>query len=327
MKRILGCLILFFVASASQAASFDCAKASSNMEKAICQNPKLSKLDEALASEYKTAKERLSPAAAKNFVRGQVSWLRFQATACFIDYYAAPETPVRATECLVQAYEQRLRVLKTTGNLIGAFKTYPMSEYRLQIAKAEKSIYTLQRDYVQVDDASALGLRLNAFLGAEEKYPTDIMRGNDSVSDEVTLPSPDWLRRISSYDNFTGAHPNSGQICTVYSLSKNRVLLVSDVFNSPAWKQIAVKQTKAYFEQLAKQDKDFDLSMVLGYEPYDVPFSDPFPFCLSAKGISVSGFFPHVAKSYDGVELSWDLFTAVLTPEAKAQLLQFKPKP
>jgi uncharacterized protein len=324
MKCMLGGLALFFVASISQAASFDCEKASSNMEKAVCQNPKLSKLDERLASEYIQAKEKLSPAAAKNLTKGQASWLRFQAAACFIDYNAVPETPAVAAECLVQAYEHRLRVLKTTGNMIGSFKTYPMSEYRLQITRADQSIYTLQREYVQVDDASARGRQINAFLGSEEKFPTDIPRGSESVDDEILLQSQDWLRRISSYDSFTGAHPNSGQDCKVYSLSKNRVLLVSDVFTSPAWRQIAIKQAKAYIEQLAKQHNEVDLlEMVLSDGPFGASFSDPFPFCLTANGFSVSGFFPHVAKNYDFVELDWDDFTSVLTVEAKTLLHLF----
>ena len=48
-------LLMFFVAVTmnAQAASFNCAKASTFVEKEICHNPYLSKLDVALATNYK----------------------------------------------------------------------------------------------------------------------------------------------------------------------------------------------------------------------------------------------------------------------------------
>jgi len=56
------------------AASFDCAKARSKVEKAICNDSELSKLDEELASAYKSA---LATHPLPSYVRArQVNWLK-----------------------------------------------------------------------------------------------------------------------------------------------------------------------------------------------------------------------------------------------------------
>ncbi|MFN7650236.1 MAG: lysozyme inhibitor LprI family protein [Acidobacteriota bacterium] len=67
-------LLLWIMACNAWAASFDCAKARSMVEKAICNDPELSKLDEELAGAYKSA---LATHPLPSYVRArQVDWLR-----------------------------------------------------------------------------------------------------------------------------------------------------------------------------------------------------------------------------------------------------------
>jgi uncharacterized protein len=51
----LAALLCLVVPSASLAASFDCAKAGTPTEKAICKDPAVSKLDDQVAAAFKTA--------------------------------------------------------------------------------------------------------------------------------------------------------------------------------------------------------------------------------------------------------------------------------
>ena len=69
------CLALLLASSAS-AASFDCTKASTVVEKAICATPRLSALDEELAATY--AAVRKNPAVRE----GQRRWLVEERDAC-----------------------------------------------------------------------------------------------------------------------------------------------------------------------------------------------------------------------------------------------------
>ena len=70
--RYIFIIFLFFLSKA-EAASFDCSKAKSSVEKAICSDIELSNLDESLAKVYKVA---LKDHPVQNFVRAkQRDWL------------------------------------------------------------------------------------------------------------------------------------------------------------------------------------------------------------------------------------------------------------
>lgn len=50
------CLVLSFIAGSAESASFNCSKATTKIEKSICNNPMLSELDEAMARSFKQAR-------------------------------------------------------------------------------------------------------------------------------------------------------------------------------------------------------------------------------------------------------------------------------
>jgi uncharacterized protein len=85
------------MASASHAASFDCSKASSNVEKTICASPALSKLDDELAADYKGA--RSATVDLQTLQANQRSWLR-ERNAC------------SSENCISKAYTLRIGQLR-----------------------------------------------------------------------------------------------------------------------------------------------------------------------------------------------------------------------
>ena len=99
MGRLLSSSIGWLVlALAAQAASFDCDKASTQVEKTICSDPELSKLDEELSAAYTTSTS--DTARADQSRREQRRWLA-QRNAC----------PDRA--CIKAAYQVRLQALRS----------------------------------------------------------------------------------------------------------------------------------------------------------------------------------------------------------------------
>jgi uncharacterized protein len=68
-------------ASLAPAASFDCAKAATPVEKAICSNPEVSDLDEYLGRYYQSARAEVG-AAGSCLVRNQRDWLRGTRNKC-----------------------------------------------------------------------------------------------------------------------------------------------------------------------------------------------------------------------------------------------------
>ncbi|MBV9043918.1 MAG: DUF4163 domain-containing protein [Alphaproteobacteria bacterium] len=88
------------------APSFDCRKAKSNIEKAVCGDAKLARLDRQMAEAYesKLAEGEFDPDAAKKLKADQRAWLAATMKACNI---AAPGP------CLANAYAARIAVIRT----------------------------------------------------------------------------------------------------------------------------------------------------------------------------------------------------------------------
>ena len=321
MQRLAGILMVFLMAGVAQAASFDCRKASSKMERAICTNPRLSVLDESLATAYMAAKARLSSNSVKTFVTGQSSWLRFTSTYCFTDYNAAAASPEEADKCLAEAYRQRIKEIEATGKIVAGFKTYLMLDTTIKVSAKEQAVHTLERRYVQLDDNSALAVKLNSYLTLKNKIDFDAdARGSESYSVNLSNPSKDWMYKELTADTSTGAYPNTYKECGVYAISLGRPLLIRDVFAGQEWIKIAEAAARRHFAALAKQNSEFTLDMVMGYERFQVKPDQAFPYCFTAIGMYVDGFFPHVAQVFDGVTIPWQTFDRVLTPYARQQI-------
>ena len=79
------------------AASFDCGKATSEVEKLICGDDELSKLDESLNKAYLQALQRTD--IKKQTIESQRQWLKNERNAC------------QNAECIKEAYETRIKEL------------------------------------------------------------------------------------------------------------------------------------------------------------------------------------------------------------------------
>lgn len=89
-------LLLF--SSNVYAASFDCKKAQSPVEKLICSDPKISSLDEKLARDYKSA---MQSRGSNQLIAGQRKWIIEVRNQCL------------TSDCLINAYDVRDKWLLT----------------------------------------------------------------------------------------------------------------------------------------------------------------------------------------------------------------------
>ena len=293
------------------------------MERAICSNVQLSKLDETLTSTYQSAKGQLSSGAAKIFTGGHVSWLRFTASYCFMNYNAAAATRTQASQCLLDAYTQRIAELESTGRPIANFKTYIVIDDAIKVTPSEQAVYTVQRSYIQLDSDAPMVKNINAYLSFKEKISIEDTRGSESYTVSLKHPTTDWLYKETQTDNMTGPYPNTYQSCKIYSLRMNRPVSIGDIFAGDAWQRIAQSIAQHHFAALAKKEKDFTLDMVSGYEQFSLIADKEFPYCFDAAGIKVEGFLPHVVQVFDGVAIPWQAVLEVLTPYARQQVQEF----
>lgn len=95
---LVGFLIISGVVVA-EAASFDCAKASTPIETTICSNSQLSAMDEDLDAAYKKA--LVYAASADAVKKRQREWLKTERNTC------------KTASCVKAAYEKRLKELRS----------------------------------------------------------------------------------------------------------------------------------------------------------------------------------------------------------------------
>ena len=114
LARIFIATAFALLTTHAQAVSFDCQKAKTFVEKAICQNQDLSDLDDELRVQYDTAlTDNKNPAL---FKKQQMKWLKQRDTCQTID-------------CLKKSYKQRIAALNKYNNDPNNFKTDMGGDY------------------------------------------------------------------------------------------------------------------------------------------------------------------------------------------------------
>src|SRR4026207_2498917 len=140
LMRARGCtaLLSLILMSSAQAASFDCAKASSFVEKAICSDKRLSSMDDQLARLYKAARAAATNASALE--TEQKSWL-------------SSRDRCTNTACLKKTYADRIAALSgpSTAPAFGSFTgTYKMQNGEAPIQQTGERIkFSINATYRQ----------------------------------------------------------------------------------------------------------------------------------------------------------------------------------
>jgi uncharacterized protein len=134
----LGLIATIWLLMAGQpgaAASFDCKKAAQPLEKVICGDPELSKLDEDLTASYGRAKAALSPDGQKILQTGQRDWLAFSRRICKtrLDKKIAKIVDQSPADCLKSEYRERIEdlddaAIQHEGFTIGTVDTYELTD-------------------------------------------------------------------------------------------------------------------------------------------------------------------------------------------------------
>jgi uncharacterized protein len=107
---VLVALTLSALPVLAQSPSFDCSKAATPREKAVCATPKLAALDAQVAAAYRAELAHLSPAAARDIRSDQREWLHFLEVSCPANSTSRFIGPIAS--CLQPAYATRLNQLQ-----------------------------------------------------------------------------------------------------------------------------------------------------------------------------------------------------------------------
>ncbi|SJZ56535.1 protein of unknown function [Enhydrobacter aerosaccus] len=246
-------------ALAQSGASFDCAKASTAIERTICARPGLAKADREMADLYAALAAKLSGPAKEHLVKDQLSWIAARNKACT----GGAEEVAR---CLKDHYNSRATTLKVLGQ-----GTYPFisEQTLLKDGKVGKVTYSIDASWPRFDGTTADFSRLNnEFAQRTRKAADDVVPDREAGANapfdqdwaydqSFTLqrPSVDAVAVAISYYGFAGgAHGFAGTSAYLVDLRTGKAVSPEGVFaKGDAWLKTLVSLVGA---DLKKQFDD-----------------------------------------------------------------------
>ena len=232
-------LVLAFVllgaspAFAQGGPSFDCAKATSAIDRAICKEPELAKADRELAAAYAALLAKLTGAAKDDLVKDQQRWLAARNRGCLADTDGI-------VPCLKLRYPARVETLQAM-----AAGPYPfVSEQSLSNkGKLGKITWSYDIAYPRFDGKMADFAALNArFADAARKRADEATPKADdgpereqewTYEQSFTLhrPSANALTVAVHYYGYSGgAHGYGATNCTLVDLKTGKAVGPQGVF-------------------------------------------------------------------------------------------------
>ncbi|WP_052951802.1 DUF3298 domain-containing protein [Devosia soli] len=338
MFRTVFLLVVFAFAGASlpaHAASFDCAKASTPFEHAICDHPDLSAADDRLAKTYETAIGGLSEAALASVRADQRAWLDYAQRACTQD--AKPLTgsaryDERGLGCLTSTFDTRSSVLEES-RMIDGNRFYPVGEYSAMPDPNETDtpdsnwpVATHELSYVQLDSEESHAAAFNAFVQQEAEKLSG--GGGDIAEDDASsdIANTISVKEVAGTDRITldvttywyghgAAHGNGSVSYLHYLIDAGRPMVARDLFGKKGWQsallKLALEALKAeHGDNLMLDDESSIADAVADPERWDI--SNPYGLIIQFQPYEIAAY----AYGAPTATISWEKLQPYLAETA-----------
>lgn len=322
----------------AQAASFDCAKATSAFEKAICGSDTLSKADERLAKTYATATGGLSETALAEMRKGQREWLSFAQRACTRDAepLASGAYDERGVDCLIDLFNGRSTTLESSRMLSG-IRFYPASRYGAApdpyeaddpdsywpVSKQELSVVQIDGDEGFVVPFNELVREAAGFDAPQASSTVEADGGDDASSDSdnsIVVKEVAGIGRITLemqtyWYGHGAAHGNWSLSYRHFLRDENRWIEASDLFAGKGWQKalldLTVEALRAeHGDMLMLDDASYIADSVI--DPTRWELSDPYGLVIQFQPYEVAAY----AYGAPTARVSWDALTDYLAEGA-----------
>ena len=296
---IIGLIILG--SSYSYAASFDCSKAKSPIEKSICADPKLSALDDKLADTYSNIKNNLSEVAKSKLRNHQTAWLKSLTEDCSDAIQTKDNKKIAS--CLINYYESRIQYLSSLNPPVDGFYKFPT------LGKTANISYEL------LDKPTGAANLVNSTV---EKIASSYEPGKEDNS-EMSLNNlgQSIIAIQANFETNGGAHPDFGASYSYIDMSKGKELKTEDFFIKNKWPELAKLIVKKMNTGADQETKDcyssIDDQAIL--EILKTNFS---AIQITNKGISILLGVPRYCRNNDFFDLDKSSLKPFMTDRFKA---------
>ena len=233
-----------FLAGVTQAQAFDCSKAATKVEKAICADSDLMTADADMAKTYVSVREASTAAEKKMLALSQRRWIGQRENAC------AYGEGTELASCISKEINER-RLLLQGAPTSGPGASSTLVPVFLQ-QRGDAKIYDLDYALIRFANPQSPGEKLfNALskkiLAEAPRGPhgQELIEGQMLAREEtfaISFASPDLLSVTDSFYAFEGgAHGNGGVTNINIDMRSGKEIKTSDVFSSEAAKTLALE--------------------------------------------------------------------------------------
>jgi uncharacterized protein len=250
-KTLLVLSLPFLLCALAHAASFDCTKAKTASETAICASPQLSAADDQMATAYGAWLAAAPPDWAAGIRENQLAWLRTRDANC-----PAGDANDPIATCLGDIYKERINELQQMVQHIGGVtfvsqsitltaRDTPDSAPPAGVSEVTPGFGTLTASWAQASSTSSQWTAWNSAVvpaviqaaNADETSSAHDWSGlvQPGVDRDLTVTveraNAQWISTsiIDFYDGH-GAHPTENSSDFYWMLGEQRALKPADVF-------------------------------------------------------------------------------------------------
>lgn len=286
MKNILLATVLITLSTTGYSASFDCVKAKSPIEKAICSDSELGSLDEQLGNIYTSLRNNLSGSAKAKLRLHQTTWIKSLSTDCSIEIKG--KDIKKLATCLNASYKLRVALLETYTKPISGMYKYPSLGKTTNVS-------------VEFFDGSTPNvIFVNNII--EKSMETDDYAGNFTLDIEISPLAGSAVKVARHIATEDGSHPDFDINWYYIDVSKPISLKLEDFFKKTKLQELSV----AILNKL-KTDADADTldcySSIDANTILELFTADLSNVDITANGITLLLGVPRYCRSQDFAEI------------------------
>ncbi len=302
-----------FAVGSLHAASFNCAKAATPQEKAICSNKALSAQDSEMAVIYHRALAQVSASAKEQVRHDQQQWLSWLATIC--NAASSKDVSVLA-QCMTAPYRDRIDFFKNAVSVKDGVLFYARSNYLAgkddpQLLNSPSPQFrgwgTLAITWYVADDpawshwnASITETMTKTAADDKSDRPHSSDASNADSTEWASIPdiSENLITTRMSFESMGhgAAHPTEYSWTLHWLRKTERELQATHVFraNTPWKEMLAMACWKGLKEQFADDDGSLFIKSAQDKDLLDV-VKDPSSWSFTKDGLDIS--FPEYSVS------------------------------
>ncbi len=241
-KSLLSCAPLLLVLDIQPALAFDCAKAQSVVENAICADEKLRVADDAMSTAYSTLRGALSANERKGLAASQRKWIKSREDSCGVQEGA------ELSSCILDHTEERRRLFEaapesgpgTGARMVPIFVQQDPDPHRFDVDYTLIRFAAPKSKGEKLFNAEVEKIVKDAPLKRQEEAAPEGMNYASYTAMDITYASPKFLSaKIEGWENTGGAHGNGGTSAINVDLARGVAMKAEDFFDSKA--QAALK--------------------------------------------------------------------------------------